>query len=162
MVLRPTEILPQCNIGEATAGSGTGRGELLVAIDDLVARVRKLAVQVNRIATPADTAKVTSGAKGSDRLAVVAGTDLARDLPAGGTAKAENFPLSPHQDSSISNIDPKKIGDEVDSSIEASQFDRRDSRSRAKNAIAGRVLDLHDRLGGFIKPLPLDLFDQER
>lgn len=134
----------------------------MVAFADLVAKVERLAVQVNRIVTLVDTAQVTRRGKEPDRLEAVASTDLARDLQVGGTAEVTNFPLSPHQDSWIYNTDPSEIGDDVNSSVEAAKFGPSDDGSRAKNAIAGRVLDLHDRLGGFIKPLPPRLFDQKR
>ncbi len=133
------------------------------AIGDLIAKVEKLAVQVNRIVTLVDTpTEVTCRAKGSDRLEVVAGTDFAQDLQVGGTAEATNFPLSPHQDNGVCSVGANEVSDEINSSNEAAQFDRVDTRSRAKNAIAGRVLALHDRLGGFIKPLPPGPFDRDR
>jgi hypothetical protein len=74
--------------------------------------------------------------------------------------EATNFPLSPHQDSWTSN--PFEIVDEVNSSVDDIEFNAKDDSSRPKNAIARRVLDLHDRLGGFIKQSPLPTSDQKR
>lgn len=161
MILRPTEIPPQRSTGKAIAGSATGRGELLVAFSDLLANVEKLAIQVNRIVTQADAANVTFGGKEPDRLEALVRTDLARDLQAGGTADATHFPLSPHQDSWKGDAQSGD-GDEVNLSIKVAEFDRKRAGSRARHAIAGRVLDLHDRLGGFIKPLPPRAIDEER
>lgn len=162
MVLSRSGSLPNFNIRPAPLRPETGRGEIVVAIADLAANVEKLAGNVNRLAALVDTAKVTSRGKGLDRTEGVASAVLARDLSGRDRAEATNIPLSPHQDSWKSNVYPFEKVDEVNSGIEAKKFAAEDASSRAKNAIACRVLDLHDRLGGFIKPLPLPPSDQKR
>lgn len=161
MVLRSTQTLPHRSVEKATASSTMGRGELSAAIVDLAAKVEKLSVRVDRIVALVNVGKVTCRSKVRNRFGTVAGTDLARDLRGGGTAETTNFPLSPNRDSWICNAYPGEFCDEVNSTIEVTEFDRKEGVSRAKNAIAGRVLDLHDRLGGFIKPLPPRHFDQK-
>jgi hypothetical protein len=65
-------------------------------------------------------------------------------------AEAANFPLSPQQDSCIRNASTSEMG----------FAEPKDASHVAENAIAARVLELHDRLGGFIKPHRLPLSPQ--
>jgi hypothetical protein len=161
MVLRSTETLQQRGMVNATASSKTGRAELLSAIDDLVAKVEKLAIQVNGVVALVDAGKLTCSSEGPDRLSAAAGTAVASDLQAGDTGEVTSIPLSPHQSGWICNADPIDKVSEVNSIIETSQFAPKGGSSKEMYAIAGRVLELHDRLGGFIKPSPPSTSKQE-
>lgn len=154
MVLR---TLPEQKLGTVPPRPESGRGEVVVAVADLAANIEKLAVNVNRIVALLDPGKVKSGGKSPNR-APAASAPRARDLLGSDLAEATNFPLSPRQDSWTCNVYPF----EVDANFEASRVSAKDNSSRAKNGIAGRVLDLHDRLGGFIKNSPLPPPDQKR
>jgi hypothetical protein len=153
MVLRSTETIQQRGMVNATASSKTGRAELLSAIDDLVAKVEKLAIQVNGVVALVDASKLTCGGEGPDCLRPAVSAAVSSDLQAGDTG-ATSIPLSPHQAGWISNADPVDKAGEVNSIVETSQFPRKGGSSKEMYAIAGRVLELHDRLGGFINPSP--------
>jgi hypothetical protein len=142
--------MPEQKLSTVPPRPESGRGEVVVAVADLAANIEKLAVNVNRIVALLNPGKVESRGKSPDRA------PEARE--GGDLAEATNFPLSPRQDSWTGNVYPF----EVDASIEASRVSAKDNSSRAKNGIAGRVLDLHDRLGGFIKNSPLPPPDQKR
>ena len=62
--------------------------------------------------------------------------------------------MSPQQDSCTGHAGRGEIGllDELKSKLEAAFTEPKDSNSRDENAIAARIAELHDRLGGFIKP----------
>ena len=154
MVLRRTETLPQCSIETTTTTPMTGRAEIVVAIDDLAANIKKLAVKLDHIIALGEAAKVTSSSKGLNRAD-------GSDFQDGNTAEGTNFPLSPHPDSWMGNVRSIDITDEA-ITPKLTKLTPKDCSPRAKNAIAARVLDLHDRLGGFIKAVPPGPSDPKR
>jgi hypothetical protein len=75
------------------------------------------------------------------------------DVQAVEMAEASNYPLSPQQDSCTGNISSEiHLIDELNAKLEAALAEPKDASCREENAIAARVAELHDRLGGFIKP----------
>jgi hypothetical protein len=75
------------------------------------------------------------------------------DVQAVEMAEASNYPLSPQQDSCTGNISSEiHLIDELNAKLEAALAEPKDASCRKENAIAARVAELHDRLGGFIKP----------
>jgi hypothetical protein len=75
------------------------------------------------------------------------------DVQAVEMAEASNHPLSPQQDSCTGNISSEiHLIDELNAKLEAALAEPKDASCREENAIAARVAELHDRLGGFIKP----------
>ncbi len=159
MISRPIETLPQRDLNEGITGPATGRAEVIVAVADLVEKVEHLALRVKRITAIAGTANAEQTAKAvrrsgtgaadrNDDIEVRSAAITERNTKEIDTTEAANFPLSPRN--------------EQNAKIETARAEPKDGNSRAKNAIAGRVLELHDRLGGFVKPpLPLPP-DQKR
>jgi hypothetical protein len=75
------------------------------------------------------------------------------DVQAVEMAEASNYPLSPQQDNCTGNISSEiHLIDELNAKLEAALAEPKDASCREENAIAARVAELHDRLGGFIKP----------
>jgi hypothetical protein len=76
------------------------------------------------------------------------------DVQAVEMAEAANFPLSLQQNSCTGNVSKDEIAliDELNAKLEAAFAEPKDASCREENAIAARVAELHDRLGGFIKP----------
>jgi hypothetical protein len=158
MISRPIETLPQRDLSEAIAGPATGRADVIAAVADLVEKVEHLALRVKRIASIAAMANAeqtttirgsgTGAADRKDEIEVRSAAVTERDTKEIDLTEAANFPLSPRN--------------EQNARTEIARAELQDGNSRAKNAIAGRVLELHDRLGGFVKPpLPLPS-DQKR
>jgi hypothetical protein len=67
------------------------------------------------------------------------------DVQAVEMAEAANSLLSPQQDSCGGNAGRGEIG-------LLDELKPKDANCREENAIAARIAELHDRLGGFIKP----------
>jgi hypothetical protein len=76
------------------------------------------------------------------------------DVQTAEMAQAANFPLSPQQDSWTANTTTGEIDliNELNTKLEAAFAEPKDASCREENAIAARMAELHDRLGGFIKP----------
>lgn len=171
MIPRPIETLPPHNSNEVIVRSVTGRTELMAAIAGLVEKVERLALNVERIVRVADETKVER-AETAAHVAAECASEETGQFNTGSAVKtcavqraelveASTFPLSPHQNSWACNVVTDEIIGDANTKIEAAFSEREDDKSsRAKNAIAGRVLELHDRLGGFIKPPLPESFDQ--
>jgi hypothetical protein len=162
----------RCDLNKVIAGSITGRGEVMVAIAGLAEEVAHLALHVKRIVAISDAAEA-EWAEAVIRVAAARATETveqaefkatsaatACDAHAIDMEEAANFPLSPQQDSWTRNarISDKDAVDELNAGssrlakVEAARAEPKDSSRRAENAIAARICELHDRLGGFIKP----------
>ena len=78
----------------------------------------------------------------------------ARDVQAVEMAEMANSALSPQQDSGTGNASRGEIDliDELNVKLAAAFTRPKDASCREENAIAARVAELDDRLGGFIKP----------
>ena len=124
-------------------GSKSGRAEVMAAISGLAKEVAHLASNVGRIVVVADThrpARLPPGEKTEPEvpreigsLATACGTQPA-DM-----AQAENVPLSP-QPTQTENVPLSP------------QPTQTDPEGLAENATAMHVLELYDRLGGFMRP----------
>ncbi len=153
-MISPTGTLPQRDTDKTIASPVSGRAEVTVAITGLIEKVEHLALHVNRIVALADSAnailaKARRVRENADQFRAVSGSG--DDPQAADRTEATNFPLSPHQDRWTRDVNASEIVDQLKSN--RALVESGEASSRAKNAIAGRVLELHERLGGFIKPL---------
>jgi hypothetical protein len=146
----------------------------MAAIDGLAEEVARLALHVRRIVAIADARpkrsepRKRSALRRRVRRKTVEQAELKAssaatpcDVQAVEMAEASNFPLSPQQDSCTGNASRGEMGliDELNAKREAALAQPKDASCREENAIAARVAELHDRLGGFIKrslPQPPD------
>jgi hypothetical protein len=158
--------MEQRNSNEVIAGSITGRAEVMAAVAGLVEEVAHLALHVKRIVAIADTRPKRGGPRKRSALrrrarqktveqAELKTTSAATacDMHVVEMAEAANFPLSPQQDSCADNASRGEINliDELNAKLEAALAETKDASFREENAIAARVAELNDRLGGFIK-----------
>jgi hypothetical protein len=155
----------QCDLNKVNAGSITGRAEVMAAIDGLAEEVARLALHVKHIVAIADARPKRSVPRKRSALRrraqrkTVEQAELkttaaatACDVQAVEMAEASNFPLSPQQDSCTGNVSSEiHLIDELNAKLEAALAEPKDASCREENAIAARVAELHDRLGGFIK-----------
>ena len=110
-------------------GSKSGRAEIMVAIAGLANEVERLATNVRRIVVLADThrpVRLRLRAKRNPEVPskIASCSPICATQPAD-ISQAENVPLSPH------STDPEGL---------------------AENATGMHVLELYDRLGGFMRP----------
>ena len=155
----------QCDLNKVIAGSTTGRAEVMAAIAGLAEEVTRLALHFKLTAAiacaaeaeraaealRAATGRVTETVEQAELKATSAATVC--DVQAVEMAEASNYPLSPQQDSCTGNISSEiHLIDELNAKLEAALAEPKDASCREENAIAARVAELHDRLGGFIKP----------
>ena len=155
----------QCDLNKVIAGSTTGRAEVMAAIAGLAEEVTRLALHFKltaAIACAAEAERAAEALRAATGLATetveqaeLKATSAATvcDVQAVEMAEASNYPLSPQQDSCIGNISSEiHLIDELNAKLEAALAEPKDASCREENAIAARVAELHDRLGGFIKP----------
>ena len=155
----------QCDLNKVIAGSTTGRAEVMAAIAGLAEEVTRLALHFKLTAAiacaaeaeraaealRAATGRATETVEQAELKATSAATVC--DVQAVEMAEASNYPLSPQQDSCTGNISSEiHLIDELNAKLEAALAEPKDASCREENAIAARVAELHDRLGGFIKP----------
>ena len=155
----------QCDLNKVIAGSTTGRAEVMAAIAGLAEEVTRLALHFKLTAAiacadeaeraaealRAATGRATETVEQAELKATSAATVC--DVQAVEMAEASNYPLSPQQDSCTGNISSEiHLIDELNAKLEAALAEPKDASCRKENAIAARVAELHDRLGGFIKP----------
>src|SRR5450759_91350 len=154
----------QCDLNKVIAGSTTGRAEVMAAIAGLAEEVTRLALHFKLTAAiacaaeaeraaealRAATGRATETVEQAELKATSAATVC--DVQAVEMAEASNYPLSPQQDSCTGNISSEiHLIDELNAKLEAALAEPRDASCREENAIAARVAELPDRLGGFIK-----------
>jgi hypothetical protein len=159
--------MKHCDLDKVNSGSATGRAEVMAAIDGLVEEVAHLALRVKRIVSIADARRKRSESRKRAALrrrarrktleqAELGATSAATasDVQAVELAEASNFPLSPQQDSCTDNASRGEtdLTGELTAKLEAAFPQPQDANCPEENAIAARVAELHDRLGGFIKP----------
>lgn len=114
--------MPKCNSND----------EVMAAIIDcLGGELAQLALNVKRLVTTADMQRHAQlkAVEQAELRTMSAATE--RDAQAIDVAEAANFPLSP---------------------VEAPLAEPKAASHREENAIAARVAELYDRLGGFINP----------
>ena len=128
------EIMSRGNSKNVIDGSKSGRAEVMAAISGLAKEVAHLAINTHR------PARLSPGEKTEPEvpreigsLATACGTQPA-DM-----AQAENVPLSP-QPTQTENVPLSP------------QSTQTDPEGLAENATGMHVLELYDRLGGFMRP----------
>ena len=136
------------------AGHELGREEVFVAIEALVKRVTQLARNVERVVTKADI-KSRIPSKSRAQLELAFGSPVgaqACNAVAVDIDEAASFPLSPEKNGATVNVGLAATVAEHPEKPAATCLEPVADRSPAENGVASRVLILHDRLGGFIKP----------
>lgn len=159
--------MTHCDLDKVNSGSATGRAEVMAAIEGLVEEVAHLALRVKRIVSIADARRTRSESRKRAALrrrarrrtleqaelrAMSAAT--VSDVQAVEMAEAPNFPQSSQQDSCTDNASRGEtdMAGEPTAKLEAAFPQPQGTNCPEVNAIAARVAELHDRLGGFIKP----------
>ena len=127
-------------------GSKSGRAEIMVAIAGLANEVERLATNVRRIVVAADThraVRLPPRAKRNPEISrkIASSSTTCATQPAD-ISQAENVPLSPQATQT-------GMAGERSAPVEAVVADPEGS---AENATAMHVLELYDRLGGFMRP----------
>ena len=127
-------------------GSKSGRAEVMAAISGLAKEVAHLASNVGRIVVVADThrpARLPPRAKRAPEVPrKVASSATACGRQPADISQAENVPLSPQATQTGMAGEPSAPTEAVPAEPE----------DRAENATAMHVLELYDRLGGFMRP----------
>ena len=126
-------------------GSKSGRAEIMAAVAGLAKEVEHLASNVRRIVVVADThrpARLPPRAKRESEVPrKIASSSAACATQPANISQAQDVPLSPQPTQS-------GMADEPNAAMEAVPADP----GRAENATAMHVLELYDRLGGFMRP----------
>lgn len=139
------EIMSRGNSKNVIDGSKSGRAEIMAAIAGLAREVEHLAINVGRIVKMADVQRPTRLPPRAKRE-----PEVPRKIASSSTTcatqpavicQAEHVPLSPQPT-------PGMAG-EPSAPMETVPTDPED---RAENATAVHVLELYDRLGGFMRP----------
>ena len=126
-------------------GSKSGRAEIMVAIAGLANEVERLATNVRRIVVVADThrpARLPPRAQRNPEVPrkIASSSATCATQPAD-ISQAEKVPLSPQATQTGMAGEPSAPTEAVPA----------DPESRAENATAMQVLELYDRLGGFMR-----------
>ena len=134
------------NSNDLIDGPKLGRAEIMAAIAGLAKEVEHLATNVRRIVMMADThrpARLPPRATTEPEVPckIASSSTTCAKQPAD-ISQAENVPLSPQPASS-------GIAGEPSAKIEAVPVE---PGGHAENATAMHVLELYDRLGGFMRP----------
>ena len=127
-------------------GPKLGRAEIMAAFAGLAKEVEHLAINVRRIVAVADThrpARLPPRAKREPEVPrKIASSATACGRQPADISQAENVPLSPQATQT-------GMAGEPSAPMEAVPADPED---RAENATAMHMLELYDRLGGFMRP----------
>ena len=140
------EIMSRGNSDNVIDGSKSGRAEIMVAIAGLANEVERLATNVRRIVVVADThrhARLPPRAQRNPEVPrkIASSSATCATQPAD-ISQAEKVPLSPQATET-------GMAGERSAPMKAVVAD---PEGRAKNATAMHVLELYDRLGGFMRP----------
>jgi len=130
------------------ASSVSGRAAVRVAIEDLSDEVARLARKLNRIAPTANKHGTPTREKARNDAAL--GGAFAATVCEPLRPAVEEAPLSPQRETG--EVVAGKLVDESSAKIKTSPPQPTQTRRQEENAIAGRVADLYERLGGFINP----------
>lgn len=158
--------MTHCDLDKVSSRAPAGRSDVMAAIDGLVEEVAHLAFRIEHLVATANAAKaelaeqavspgatrpVTEAVEQTELKATSATT--ACDPQALEIAEAVMFPLSPQQDcmDRASGGETNLIGG-LASKLEAKCPEPKNASCREENAVAARVAELHERLGGFITP----------
>ena len=152
--------MAQRNYGQSAASSMSGRAEVIAAIGDLADRVVRLERSLRSIA-PAKAPQRASEEIAKEDINVALSEAFLAPVGAPQPDKSEEaaiVPLSPNQ-SMPCNICIAEVSEESPPNLEAPAPEPKQATCREENAIAARVAELFDRLGGFKASL-LDVPDQ--
>jgi hypothetical protein len=144
------ETMAQRRLDGPIASSVSGRASVRVAIEDLADEVARLSRKLNGIASTANKRGGLAVEKGNFEAAprgAVAAT-ACEVLP----RATEEAPLSPQRNSETSEVIAGELVEETKANFKNSPPEPMQTGRWEENAIAGRVADLYERLGGFIKP----------
>ena len=130
-------------------GPTTGRAEVMAAIDGLAEKVAHLALRVKRIVSIPDAERYAL--EKTNLGATLAATDS--NVQVFQMAEELNFPLSPQQGRCVDNTckSVTELTGELAAKLEAAFPQLQDANCPEENAVAARVAELHDRLGGFLE-----------
>jgi hypothetical protein len=152
--------MAQCDLDKVSSGAPAERDEIITVVAGLTEQVAHLTLQVKRLVAIADARRKRSAlqrrrkrktAPQAELNATSAATTC--DVQAVEIAEAMKFPLLPQQDSCTESVirgETDLIGD-LTAQLEAAFPQSHDTNCPEENAIAARVADLHERLGGFVK-----------
>ena len=151
--------MTQCDRDKVSSGAPAERDEIIAVVAGLTEQVAHLTLQVHRLVAIADARRKRSAFQRHRKRKTVpqAGRKVTSaattcDVQAVETAEGMKFLLSPQQDSCTKSA----IRDETDfiggltTQLEAAFPQSHDANFQEENAIAARVAELHERLGGFV------------
>ena len=146
------EVMAQRTSENLIASSASGRAEITAAIEGLADEVAHLARKISCIVSTAN-AKGNSPREKAECEGALCSTPIGTNCEAlvCETAEAKNVPLSPQQNTEIDEDIPRELVEETNVNFKTSLPEPAHTADREENAIATRVADLYDRLGGFIK-----------
>jgi hypothetical protein len=157
------EIMAGCNSDTSVSGPVSGRAEVIAAIEDLAAKVAHLERSLRSLAPtkapPASEAIEKEEIKEEINIALSEAFLAPVDDPQPDKSEeAAIFPLSPHQNMPC-NVCIAEVSAQSPFNLEAPAPEPKQGPRREENAVAARVAELCDRLGGFKASL-LDVPDQ--
>ena len=148
------------NLDTVSPVSPVERDEILAVVAGLTEQVAHLALQVKRLVAIADARRKRSASQRRRKRKTVPQAELKAtsaattcDVQSVETAEAAELLLSPQQGSCTENAvrGETALINNLTAQVEAAFPQSHDANCPEENAIAARVADLHDRLGGFVK-----------
>jgi hypothetical protein len=154
------ETMAQRTSDDLNTSSVSRRAEVRAAIEDLADEVARLARKLNRIA-PLASKRGTPTLEKARLEAALPGAVAATTCEALSPEReeAKSFPLSPQRSTEINEVIADELVEEPSAIFKTSLSEPTYARCSEENAIAARVADLYERLGGFINlslPKPTD------
>jgi hypothetical protein len=154
------ETMAQRTSDDLITSSVSRRAEVRAAIEDLADEVARLARKLNRIA-PLASKRGTPILEKARLEAALPGAFAATTCEALSpeTEEAKSFPLSPQRNTEINEVIADELVEEPSANFKSSLPEPTHASCSEENAIAARVADLYERLGGFINlslPKPTD------
>jgi hypothetical protein len=144
MTQRTSDNLVACSV--------SGRAEITAAIEGLAEEVARLARKINRIVPTANTQRNSSPEKAEFEAALrgafARSSCEAQPLT---TGEDKTIPLLPQQDPELTEAIVREFVEETNADIKTALPEPTSNTGQEENAIAARVADLYERLGGFIK-----------
>ena len=148
------------NLDKGSPHSPTERDEILAVVAGLTEQVAHLALQVKRLVAIADARRKRSALQRRRRWKTVPQAGLKAtfaattcDAQSVESAEVTELQLSLQQGNCIENAvrGETALINNLTAQVEAAFPQSHDANCPEENAIAARVADLHDRLGGFVK-----------
>ena len=154
------ETMAQRTSDDLNSSSVSRRAEVRAAIEDLADEVARLARKLNRIAALASKSGTPTLEKAGFEAALPgAFAATACEALSPETEEAKSFPLSPQRNTEINEVIADELVEEPSANFKSSLPEPTHASCSEENAIAARVADLYERLGGFINlslPKPTD------